>query len=69
MNTANGVTDITKDQLGKIYRGEITNWKDVGGADAAIVLLGRDSSSGTYAFVKDEVVGKLPNKPSTRSPC
>ena len=32
---ANAVTDITKDQLGKVYRGEITNWKDVGGADAA----------------------------------
>ena len=63
VNTANAVTDITKEQLGKIYAGEITNWKDVGGADAQIVLLGRDSSSGTYEFIKDEVLGKLPNKP------
>jgi phosphate transport system substrate-binding protein len=58
VNTANPVTDITEENLGKIYRGEITNWKDVGGSDAPIVLLGRDSSSGTYAFVQEEVVGK-----------
>ena len=58
VNSANKVTDISKDDLGKVYRGEITNWKDLGGADAAIVLLGRDSSSGTYSFIQDEVVGK-----------
>jgi len=63
VNTANGVSGITKEQLGKVYAGQITNWKDLGGADAPIVLLGRDSSSGTYAFVKDEVLAKLPNKP------
>jgi phosphate transport system substrate-binding protein len=63
VNSANTVPGLTKEQLGKIYAGEITNWKDVGGADATIVLLGRDSSSGTYGFVKDEVLGKLPNKP------
>jgi phosphate transport system substrate-binding protein len=63
VNKANSVTGITKEQLGKVYAGEITNWKDLGGADAPIVLLGRDSSSGTYGFIKDEVLGKLPNKP------
>jgi phosphate transport system substrate-binding protein len=63
VNSANTVPGLTKEQLGKIYAGEITNWKDVGGADATIVLLGRDSSSGTYSFVKDEVLGKLSNKP------
>jgi phosphate transport system substrate-binding protein len=46
------------DQLGKIYRGEITNWKDVGGSDKPIVLLSRDSASGTYEYFKEEVVGK-----------
>jgi len=56
VNPANGVTDLTIDQLGKIYRGEITNWKDVGGSDAQIVLLSRDSSSGTYEYFKEEVV-------------
>jgi phosphate transport system substrate-binding protein len=63
VNKANAVTNITKEQLGKVYAGEITNWKDLGGADAQIVVLGRDSSSGTYGFIKDEVLGKLPNKP------
>ena len=63
VNKSNAVADITKEQLGKVYAGEITNWKDLGGTDAPIVLLGRDSSSGTYSFVKDEVLGKLANKP------
>lgn len=57
VNPANKVEALTKDQLGKIYRGEITNWKDVGGADEAIVLLSRDSSSGTYEYFKETVVG------------
>ncbi len=58
VNTGNKVADISKDDLGKVYRGEITNWKDLGGADAPIVLIGRDSSSGTYGFMQDEVIGK-----------
>jgi phosphate transport system substrate-binding protein len=58
VNTANKVSDISTETVGKMYRGEITNWKDVpGGSDAPIVLLGRDSSSGTYSFIKDNVVG------------
>jgi len=58
VNPANKVTDLTTDQLGKIYRGEITDWSEVGGASAQIVLLGRDTSSGTYEFFKEAVVGK-----------
>lgn len=61
VNPANAVKNLTVDQLGKIYRGEITNWKDVGGADKPIVLLGRDTASGTYEFLKDAVVGKDAN--------
>ncbi len=56
VNPANDVEDLTMEQLGKIYRGEITNWSEVGGADQAIVLLSRDSSSGTYEYFKEEVV-------------
>lgn len=56
-NPANAVQDLTIEQLGKIYRGEIVNWKDVGGADKPIVLLGRDTASGTYEYFKEEVVG------------
>lgn len=58
VNPANKVEGLTMDQLGKIYRGEITNWSEVGGADMAIVLLSRDSSSGTYEYFKEEVVGE-----------
>ena len=58
VNSANTISDITTDTIGKIYRGEITNWKDAGGPDAPIVLLGRDSSSGTYSFMQNEVIGK-----------
>jgi phosphate transport system substrate-binding protein len=64
VNSGNKVSDISKEQLGKVYAGQITNWKDLGGADAHIVLLGRDSSSGTYAFINDEVLAKLPGKPA-----
>jgi phosphate transport system substrate-binding protein len=57
VNPANTVQALTKDQLGRIYRGEITNWKQVGGADRPIVLLSRDPSSGTFEFFKEKVVG------------
>lgn len=57
VNPANPVGGLTLEQLGKIYRGEITNWKDVGGPDKPIVLLSRDSSSGTYEYFKEAVVG------------
>lgn len=61
VNPANGVKGLTLAQLGKIYRGEITNWKDVGGTDQEIVLLSRDSSSGTYEYFKEAIVGKDKN--------
>lgn len=58
VNPANGIENLTLEQLGKVFRGEITNWKDLGGADRPIVLLSRDSSSGTYEYFKEAVVGK-----------
>lgn len=47
VNKDNPVTDLTTDQLEQIYTGKITNWKDVGGDDEAIVVVGREASSGT----------------------
>ena len=44
----NKVSDLTLDQIRDIYAGRITNWKDVGGADARITVVSRDSSSGTF---------------------
>ena len=58
VNGSNSVKNLTTDQLGKIYRGEVTDWKDVGGKPGKIVLLGRDTSSGTYEFFSEAVVGK-----------
>ena len=46
-NKSNKVTNLTKDQLAKIYTGQITNWKDLGGQDEAIVVIGREAGSGT----------------------
>ena len=43
----NPVSDLSVEQIAKLYTGEITNWKDVGGDDAEIVLMGREAGSGT----------------------
>ena len=43
----NPVSDLTLEQIAKLYTGEITNWKDVGGKDAEVVLIGREAASGT----------------------
>jgi len=43
----NPVADLDVETIGKIYTGELTNWKDVGGGDAGIVLIGREAGSGT----------------------
>lgn len=52
----NPVEKLTLDQIGKIYRGEITNWKEVGGEDMPITLYGRQSNSGTFTFFRDVAV-------------
>jgi phosphate transport system substrate-binding protein len=56
LNKGNTVSELTIKQLGDIFSGKITNWKEVGGADAKIQLYGRESSSGTFEFFKDHVV-------------
>ena len=47
VNPANPVSDLDVETIAKIYTGEITNWKEVGGSDAEIVLIGREAGSGT----------------------
>ena len=47
VNPENAISDLSIEDIAKIYTGEITNWKDLGGADAEIVVIGREAGSGT----------------------
>lgn len=53
---ANKIESLTIPQLKKIFRGQTTNWKDVGGEDKPIVLYSRENNSGTYAYFKEHVL-------------
>ncbi len=57
VHESNAINTLTMDQLKKIYVGEITNWKAIGGPDKPIVVFSRENSSGTYVFVKDNLLG------------
>jgi phosphate transport system substrate-binding protein len=56
VNESNSVKSLSLAQLREIYAGRVTNWKQVGGADARIVLYSRENSSGTYVYFKDHVL-------------
>ncbi|MBQ7796114.1 MAG: phosphate ABC transporter substrate-binding protein [Lachnospiraceae bacterium] len=53
LDTNNTVTDLTKDQLTAIYTGEIKNWKDLGGQNMPIVVVGREAGSGTRSAFEE----------------
>lgn len=57
LNDANTIHELTIEQIKNIYTGKITNWKDVGGKDSKIIVYGRENSSGTYVYFKDNVLG------------
>lgn len=56
LHESNPVKELTLAQIKDIYTGEVTNWKQVGGSDAVITLYGRENSSGTYVYFKDNVL-------------
>lgn len=56
VNGNNRITQLTMDQLGKIFRGEVKNWSELGGTDMPVTLYGRQSNSGTYGFFMEEVL-------------
>ena len=58
VHKSNPVNGLTLEQLRDIYSGKISNWKDVGGADAEIVLISRDTNSGTYETFENLVMNK-----------
>lgn len=58
VHPSNPIKGLTRGQLRGIYSGKVTNWKDVGGPDAPIVVISRDTSSGTYEVFNEKVMGK-----------
>ena len=56
VNAANRIEALALEELRGIFTGKITNWKEVGGADAPIILYSRENSSGTYEFFKEKVL-------------
>ena len=57
VNEKNPLEKMTMPQVGSLYKGEIKNWKVVGGPDKAVSLYGRQSNSGTYTFLQEHVLG------------
>lgn len=55
VDPANEVADLTKEQLTNIYNGTVTNWKEVGGADESIIVIGREAGSGTRGAFEELV--------------
>jgi len=58
VHPTNPVASLTIEQLSLIYQGKITNWKEVGGKDLQIVVISRDTSSGTYESWQEKVLHK-----------
>jgi len=58
VHPSNNITNITLDQLKQIYKGEIKNWNEIGGPDRKIVVISRDTSSGTYEVWAKKVMKK-----------
>jgi phosphate transport system substrate-binding protein len=57
LNSTNPISELSLEQLKGIYTGRLTNWKEVGGPDARIIVYSRENSSGTYVFFKETVLG------------
>jgi phosphate transport system substrate-binding protein len=58
VNQANPVDQLTIDQLADIFTGRVTNWQEVGGHDAPIILVSRETNSGTHVYFLEEVIRK-----------
>ncbi|MGH8005170.1 MAG: phosphate ABC transporter substrate-binding protein [Limisphaerales bacterium] len=65
LHESNPVEKLSLEQLKGIYTGQVTNWKDMGGPDARIILYGRENNSGTYVFFKDNVLKGADFAPNT----
>ena len=68
VHPSNGVEQLSFDQVAKIFAGEISNWSEVGGADAEIVVFARNEESGTFAYMEEDVIQKALGKEAEYSP-
>lgn len=67
VNEASPVQEISIPQLKDVYTGKITNWKQLGGPDAKIIVYGRENNSGTYVYFQDNVLGGTDYMPGMQS--
>lgn len=67
LNESNPIKELTLQQIKDVYTGKITNWKDLGGPNSKIIVYGRENSSGTYVYFKDNVLGGADFTPSMQS--
>jgi phosphate transport system substrate-binding protein len=67
VHESNPVKELSLEQLKKIYTGAMKNWKDVGGKDERILLYGRENSSGTYTYFKENVLENTDYYPTTQT--
>jgi phosphate transport system substrate-binding protein len=58
VNQANPVSELTIDQIADIFTGRVTNWQEVGGNDAPIILVSRETNSGTHVYFLEQVIRK-----------
>ncbi len=66
VNPVNPINSLSIEQIGKIYTGAYTNWKQVGGPDHEIIVLSRESSSGTFVFFQEHVLKMNDYTPKAR---
>ncbi len=64
VNASNPVKALKVEEIGRLFRGEVPNWKALGGADRPVTLYGRQSNSGTYAFFQEHVLGNKDYAPT-----
>ena len=67
VHSSNPVSQLSIEQVSRIYKGEATNWSEVGGPNAPIVLYGRESSSGTYDYFREHVMKDEDFSPRTQT--
>ncbi|UCC79472.1 MAG: PstS family phosphate ABC transporter substrate-binding protein [Candidatus Zixiibacteriota bacterium] len=66
VNPENPLKEATVEEIGKIYTGQYTSWKQLGGPDQDIIILSRESSSGTYVFFQEHVLDRKDYTPKAR---